>query len=58
MSDPRRKQSERFVGHDAIGLQMLTIPEAAFRLDVPIARLRDWVRLGELPGVKVSGERK
>ena len=46
----------RFVGHEAIGLHMLTTAEAAFRLDVPIGRVRTWVKQGELPGVKVSGQ--
>ena len=45
----------RFVSREAIGLDMLTTAEAAFRLDVPIGRLRTWVKQGELPGVKVSG---
>ena len=46
---------EQFVSREAIGLQMLTTAEAAFRLDVPAGRVQTWLRLGELPGVKVSG---
>jgi excisionase family DNA binding protein len=47
---------ERFVGREAIGLTMLTTAEAAFRLDVPIGRVQTWLKQGELPGVKVSGQ--
>ena len=46
----------RFVGHEAIGLTMLTAAEAAFRLDVPPGRVQTWVQQGELAGVKVSGQ--
>jgi excisionase family DNA binding protein len=46
----------RFVSREAIGLHMLTAAEAASRLDVPIGRLRVWVKQGERPGVKVSGQ--
>ncbi len=51
-----RVDPARFVGHEAIGLDLLTTAEAAFRLDVPIGRVRTWVKVGELPGVKVSGQ--
>ena len=51
-----RVDPARFVGREAIGLDMLTTAEAAFRLDVPIGRVRTWVKQGELPGVKVSGQ--
>ena len=51
-----RVDPARFVGREAIGLDMLTTAEAAFRLDVPIGRLQTWVKQGELPGVKVSGQ--
>jgi excisionase family DNA binding protein len=47
---------ERFVEHDPIGLTMLTVAEAAARLDVPLARVRDWVTQGGLAGTKVSGQ--
>lgn len=47
---------ERFVDKDPVGLTMLTVAEAAYRLDVPAGRLQKWVRHGELPGVKVSGQ--
>lgn len=46
---------ERFIGDDPVGLTMLSIAEAAVRLEVPPARVRDWVRQGQLPGTKVSG---
>jgi excisionase family DNA binding protein len=46
---------ERFVDKEPVGLTMLTVAEAAYRLDVPAGRLQKWVRHGELPGVKVSG---
>jgi len=46
----------RLVSHEAMGLTMLTTAEAAFRLDVPVGRVRTWVKQGELPGVKVSGQ--
>jgi excisionase family DNA binding protein len=51
-----RVPPERFVGHDPIGLTMLTIAEAAAQLDVPPPRVRVWVTQGELPGSKVSGQ--
>jgi excisionase family DNA binding protein len=47
---------EQFVARDPIGLTMLTVAAAAARLDVPPARVRDWVTQGELPGTKVSGQ--
>jgi excisionase family DNA binding protein len=48
--------SARFVGHEPIGLHLLTAAEAASHLGVPLDRLRTWLRVGELPGVKVSGQ--
>ena len=47
---------EQFVGSDPLGLTMLTVAEAAFRLDVPADRLRRWLQERELAGVKVSGQ--
>jgi excisionase family DNA binding protein len=47
---------ERFVGTDPLGLTMLMVAEAAFRLDVPVDRVRKWLRQGELAGMKVSGQ--
>jgi excisionase family DNA binding protein len=47
---------EQFVGRDPDGLTMLTLTEAAARLDVPPERVRTWLHQGELPGVKVSGQ--
>jgi excisionase family DNA binding protein len=47
---------ERFVDEGPIGLTMLSVAEAAFRLDVPADRVQKWVRQGELPGSKVSGQ--
>jgi excisionase family DNA binding protein len=46
---------ERFVAYEPIGLTMLTVPEAASRLDVPAGRVRKWLQQGELGGTKVSG---
>jgi excisionase family DNA binding protein len=46
---------ERFVDETPVGLTMLSVAEAAFRLDVPAGRVQRWVRHGELPGRKVSG---
>ena len=51
-----RVDPTRFVGHEVIGLRMLTAAEAASRLDVPVDRLQTWLRQGELAGVKVSGQ--
>ena len=51
-----RVEPARFVSHEALGLLMLTTAEAAARLDVPRGRLQTWVKQGELPGVKVSGQ--
>jgi excisionase family DNA binding protein len=47
---------ERFVGHQPLGMTMLTVAEAASRLDVPAGRVQTWLHQGELPGVKVSGQ--
>jgi excisionase family DNA binding protein len=47
---------EQFVSRDPGGLTMLTLTEAAARLDVPPERVRTWLHQGELPGVKVSGQ--
>jgi excisionase family DNA binding protein len=47
--DPRR-----FVGRDPVGLTMLTVAEAATRLDVPPARVQKWLREGALAGTMVS----
>jgi excisionase family DNA binding protein len=49
-------EPERFVAHEPVGLSMLTVVEAATRLDVPPARVRVWVTQGVLPGTKVSGQ--
>jgi excisionase family DNA binding protein len=35
---------------------LLTVAEAAFRLDVPVDRVRTWLQERELAGVKVSGQ--
>jgi excisionase family DNA binding protein len=47
---------ERFVDDVPMGLTTLTTAEAAARLGVPTGRVCKWLRQGELPGVKVSGE--
>ena len=49
-------EPERFVGDDQAGLTMLTVAEAASRLDVPAGRVRIWLKEGLLPGTKVSGQ--
>jgi len=51
-----RVEPARFVSREPMGLQMLSTAEAAFRLDVPASRVQTWVKQGELPGVKVSGQ--
>jgi excisionase family DNA binding protein len=48
--------AERFIDEGPIGLTMLSVAEAAFRLDVPADRVQKWLRHGELPGSKVSGQ--
>jgi excisionase family DNA binding protein len=45
---------ERFIGRDPIGMTMLTLAEAAVRLEVPPARVRHWLKQGHLAGTKVS----
>jgi excisionase family DNA binding protein len=47
---------ERFVGHDPVGLTMLTLAEVAARLEVPVDRMRKWLKAGVLAGTKVSGQ--
>jgi len=51
-----RVTPERFVGYDSVGLTMLTVAEAAARLQVPGDRVRDWLAQGLLTGTKVSGQ--
>jgi excisionase family DNA binding protein len=51
-----RVTPEQFVGHDSVGLTMLTVVEAAARLQVPVGRVRDWLAQGLLAGTKVSGQ--
>lgn len=46
---------ERFIAYDPLGLSTLTVAEAAWRLDVPVGRVQNWLRLGVLEGGKVSG---
>jgi excisionase family DNA binding protein len=46
---------ERFIDQTALGLSMLSVDEAAMRLDVPAGRLQEWLRHGQLPGQKVGG---
>jgi excisionase family DNA binding protein len=47
---------ERFVGHQPLGVTLLTVAEAASRLDVPAGRVQTWLREGLLAGMKVSGQ--
>jgi excisionase family DNA binding protein len=44
----------RFIGRDPIGLTMLTLTEAAARLEVPPERVRSWLQQGRLAGTQVS----
>jgi excisionase family DNA binding protein len=45
-----------FIARDKTGLTLLTVAEAANRLDVPAGRVQTWLRQGLLAGTKVSGE--
>jgi excisionase family DNA binding protein len=47
---------EQFVRREPTGLTLLTVAEAAHRLEVPVARVRDWLWQGRLAGTKVSGQ--
>jgi excisionase family DNA binding protein len=47
---------EVFVGHESVGLTVLTVNEAAARLGVPAGRVQTWLRQGLLAGSKVSGQ--
>jgi excisionase family DNA binding protein len=40
--------SERFIAHDQAGLSLLTVGEAANRLDVPAGRVQTWLRTGQV----------
>jgi len=46
----------RFVARDKTGLTLMTAAEAASRLGVPAGRVQVWLRKGQVPGTKVSGE--
>ena len=47
---------EQFVSREPVGLKLLTVAEAARRLDVPAGRVQTWLRQGLLAGSKVSGQ--
>ena len=47
---------EQFVSRQPAGLTLLTVAEAAHRLDVPAGRVQAWLRQGLLAGSKVSGQ--
>jgi excisionase family DNA binding protein len=49
-------EPERFVARDKTGLTLMTVAEAASRLGVPAGRVQTWMRKGQVPGTKVSGE--
>ena len=51
-----RVEPERFIRDAPLGLSMMTVAEAARRLDVPPPRVQLWLKQGHLEGVKVSGE--
>lgn len=48
-------EPERFVADTPVGLQTVSVAEAAARLGVPHDRVQRWMRTGELPGVKLGG---
>jgi excisionase family DNA binding protein len=45
-----------FISRGKTGLTLLTVTEAAHRLDVPAGRVQTWLREGLLAGSKVSGQ--
>jgi excisionase family DNA binding protein len=47
---------EQFVSREPVGLTMVTVAEAAHRLDVPAGRVRSWLKEGMVSGTKVSGQ--
>ncbi|MCC2629410.1 MAG: hypothetical protein K0S14_3060, partial [Thermomicrobiales bacterium] len=49
-----RVAPDQFVGHQPGGMTLLTVAEAASRLEVPAGRVQTWLREGLLSGVKVS----
>ena len=49
-------EPDAFVSTEPVGLALLTTAEAAKRLDVPPLRVQTWLRQGQLPGTKVSGQ--
>ena len=51
-----RVKPQRLVRREPVGVTMLTVVEAASRLDVPMRRVQTWLREGVLPGVKISGQ--
>ena len=51
-----RIDPEQFVSDEPVGLTLLTVAEAAARLEVPADRVRNWLKAGVLAGGKVSGE--
>ena len=49
-------EPKQFVSREQAGLTLLTVAEAANRLDVPAGRVQTWLRQGLLAGSKVSGQ--
>ena len=49
-------EPERFFTRDPVGQTMLSLPEAAAQLGVPVSRVRRWLQQGTLAGTKVSGK--
>ena len=47
---------EQFVRREQTGLTLLTVAEAATRLEVPAGRVQVWLKQGQLAGRKVSGQ--
>jgi len=56
LADALQVAPEQFIRREQTGLTLLTVAEAANRLDVPAGRVQIWLKQGQLPGTKVSGQ--
>jgi excisionase family DNA binding protein len=56
LADALHVAPEQFVADTPLGLTELSVREAARQLGVPVKRTQRWIREGELPGRKVSGQ--
>lgn len=54
LADALEVRAESFVDDAPLGLTLLTVAEAAMRLDVPARRMRVWLRRGMVEGTKLS----